>query len=582
MLEPLHTTGTRMLANSRFNPLSTRTLFRFTAFLLALLTQATALAAQTDRQRVDQIFAAYDKPGSPGCALGVIRNGDFVYRKGYGEGSLELGVPLSSQSVLYMGSVSKQFTAASVVLAAEQGFLSLDDDVRKYIPELPDYGKPITLREMLHHTSGLREYETLEVLSGRSDLDVRPTSELIDLIARQKALNFQPGAEYQYSNTNYFLLAEVVKRATRKPLPIFAAENIFHPLGMAHTLFYDDRSVVVPGRVPAYDAGANGTFVVDWSTNFDRVGAGGLLSSVDDLLLWDRNFDDNHLGTGTLIKEMETRGVLNDGTQIPYMLGLTEGTWRGLPVIEHSGGHFGYVTELLRFPQQHFTVTCLCNVASADPETLARSVAAVYLKDLLQAPDVLKQSPGTDFASDPAGFAGTYQNPRSHSIRSVAVAGGSLTVGSTAYDRVGPNAFRTSGPEGSAAVFEGSGKDEKLTISNDGEIWFTGSRIDVPGIDETALADYAGTYASAELNATYRIAVENGNLTLQANGNSALELKPGARDEFVSGWTPAVGYIAVVFRRSGNGRISGLALFSAGVRNLDFEKNNRDGTIAHH
>src|SRR5271168_2412004 len=184
-------------------------------------------AADELERKVDQVFAAYDKPNSPGCALGVVRDGEFVYKKGYGEGSLELSVPLTPQSVFYMGSVSKQFTAASVVLAAEQGYLSLDDNVRKYIPELPDYGQPITLRQMLHHTSGFRDMVGLLKLSGRNLLDVHPTAEWMDLIARQKALNFNPGAEFLYSNTNYFLLAEVVKRATKKPLSVFAAENIF-------------------------------------------------------------------------------------------------------------------------------------------------------------------------------------------------------------------------------------------------------------------------------------------------------------------------------------------------------------------
>ena len=222
--------------------------------------QATSVKALGVEQRVDQIFAGYDKPDSPGCALGVIQNGNFVYRKAYGMGSLELGVPLSQQSVFYMGSVSKQFTAASIVLAAEQGFLSLDDDVRKYIPELPDYGHTITLRQMLHHTSGLPDVLTMLGISGRDIEDVHPTAELMDLIVRQKALNFNPGDEYLYSNTNYFLLAEVVKRATKKPLPEFAAEDIFKPLGMTHTRFYDDHTLVEPGRVAAYRPGKNGEF----------------------------------------------------------------------------------------------------------------------------------------------------------------------------------------------------------------------------------------------------------------------------------------------------------------------------------
>src|SRR5579863_8857733 len=190
--------------------------FRRTAIVLvfALSLIAPASFAQQDasdlQRKVDQVFAAYDKPDSPGCALGVVRNGEFIYKKGYGTASLELSVPITPQSVFYMGSVSKQFTAAAIVLAAEQGYLSLDDNVRKYIPELPDYGHPITLREMLHHTSGLRDVLGLLDLSGRSALDLHPKAELIDRVARQKGLNYDPGEEYLYSNTNYFLLAEVV------------------------------------------------------------------------------------------------------------------------------------------------------------------------------------------------------------------------------------------------------------------------------------------------------------------------------------------------------------------------------------
>jgi len=333
------------------------------------------------KRKVDQVFAAYDKPDTPGCALGVIRNGAFVYNRGYGTGSLELGVPLTPQSVFYMGSVSKQFTAASVVLAAEQGYLSLDDDVRKNIPELPSYERPITLRQMLHHTSGLRDILTLLSLSGRNFEDIHPTAELLDILVRQKALNYKPGDEYLYSNTNYFLLAEVVHRATGKPFSRFAEENIFKPLGMIHTRFYDDHSVVVSGRVPAYEPRVGGGFRVDWSTNFDKVGDGGLMSSVEDLLLWDRNFYANKLGKGTLLREMQTRGVLNDGKQIGYALGLSIRSYRGLPIVEHGGALFGYRTALLRFPEQQFSVICLCNLGSSGPGRLAYQVADIYLDE---------------------------------------------------------------------------------------------------------------------------------------------------------------------------------------------------------
>ncbi len=337
-------------------------------------------ANQTPEQKkVDGIFAAYDKPDSPGCAVGVIWDGVFVYRHGYGMASLELQAPITPASVFYMGSVSKQFTAASVVLAAEQGLLSLDDDVRKYIPELPDYGTPITLREMLHHTSGLRDFLGLLELSGRHGEDIHSQAEMLDLIVRQKALNNKPGDEYIYSNTNYFLAGIVIERVSKKRYSEFATENIFRPLGMTYTRFYDDRSVVVPGRVAAYSAGKGGKFDVDWSTNYDTVGAGGLMSTVDDLLAWDQNFYQNKLGKGTMIKEIQTRGVLNNGKPIDYALGLEITDYRGLPIVEHGGALFGYRTEILRFPEQKFTVVCLCNLASAGPAGLADKVADIYL-----------------------------------------------------------------------------------------------------------------------------------------------------------------------------------------------------------
>src|SRR5580700_8547965 len=231
---------------------------RSAMFLLCIAVISPAFTATPDDSAVDKIFRAYDKPASPGCSLGVIRDGSFVYRRGYGEGSLELAVPLTSESVFYMGSISKQFTAASIVIAAHRGLLSLDDDVHKYIPELPDYGHPITLRQMLHHTSGFRDVLELLFLSGRNAADIHSFPELLDLVTRQKGLNFTPGDQFLYSNTNYFLLAEVVHRASKEPMAKFAQENIFQPLHMAHTRFYDDRTVVVPGRVAAYTPSPRG------------------------------------------------------------------------------------------------------------------------------------------------------------------------------------------------------------------------------------------------------------------------------------------------------------------------------------
>jgi hypothetical protein len=185
---------------------------------------------------------------------------------------------------------------------------------------------------------------------------------------------------------------------------------------MSHTRFYDDHTAVVPGRVPAYAPGKNGSFVVDWSTTFDKVGDGGLMSSVDDLLLWDRNFYENRLGKGTLLKEMQTRGVLNSGKQIGYALGLHMGTYRGLPIVEHGGALFGYRTEILRFPEQRFTVVCLCNLSSADPDTFSHKVADVYIEKNLQAAAAPPEAPAAGVGSDLSPFAGKYLDRRDHSV----------------------------------------------------------------------------------------------------------------------------------------------------------------------
>jgi CubicO group peptidase (beta-lactamase class C family) len=543
-------------------------LFRRSAVVLVSVCSlaATASFAQQDagdlQRKVDQVFGAYGKPDSPGCALGVVRDGEFVYKKGYGEASLELGVPLTPQSVFYMGSVSKQFTAASVVLAAEQGYLSLDDDVRKYVPELPSYGKSITLREMLHHTSGFRDILGLLLLAGRNFEDIHPTPELLDLLSRQKALNYAPGDEFLYSNTNYFLMSVIIHRATGKRLSQFADENIFKPLGMTHTRFYEDHSVVVPGRVPAYEPLPAGGFRIDWSTNFDKVGDGGLMSSVDDLLQWDRNFYANKLGKGTLLKEMQTQGVLNNGKQIEYALGLFISTYRGLPIVEHGGALFGYRTELLRFPQQKFSVITLCNVGTSSPRRLANQVADIYLEGQLS-PD---KPAATSAKVDPQPFAGQYRNLESHSVLEVSAVEGDLSVYGLHFKPVGPTHFAAA--EGLEMNFDShSGSPARLTLTSadSGPQVLEKFQPIKPSAED--LAQYADEYTSGELQANYRFAVKDGKLTLATNWHEPAALDPIVRDEFGGPFGTAI-----VFRRDGAGHITGCDLFAGRVRNIAFTK----------
>ena len=532
-------------------------------FCLATAITTSAFAPDGPAQKVDQLFAGYDKPTSPGCSVGVVRDGKFVYRKSYGSASLELAVPLTPQSVFYMASVSKQFTAASIVLAAEQGYLSLDDDVRKYIPELPNYGHTITLRQMLHHTSGLRDFLALTYLAGRDISALASATDVLNLIARQQGLNNVPGDEFTYSNSNYFLLGVVVKRATKRSLAEFAAQNIFQPLGMGRTRFYDDDTVVVSGRVAAYDSGPEGSFLVDWSTLFDIVGSGGLLSTVDDLLLWNNNFYENKLGKTNLTRELESHGVLNDGNPINYGMGLWLDQYRGLPIVEHSGGTFGYRAELLRFPEQRFSVIALCNLASVDVEGLSRKVADIYLDGQFKVESTVRAL--SDRLPDPTPFAGTYLDPRTHLIYTFTVANGELMAWGAVLRRSAANKFYDL--VGNPITFGESNGVMKARLDLQGETYFDGSKVQNIHLSEAALSVFAGQYRSDELDATYSLSIEQASLTLKIRDRPAVKLEPIAPNEFRAGDLGSL-----VFHAGANQHPSELTLYSQAARGIDFKR----------
>lgn len=523
----------------------------------------SASAVDVAPQKIDEIFAPYNKPRHPGCSVGVIRDGSFIFRTSYGEASLELGVPLSSDSVFYMASVSKQFTAASIVLAAEQGFLSLDDDVRKYIPELPSYGHTITLRQMLHQTSGFRDFLALTYLAGRNISALSSSNDVLKLIVRQKALNNLPGEEFVYSNTNYFLLGIVVKRATGKSLAEFAAANIFQPLGMTKTLFYDDNSVVVPNRAAAYDPGKEDGFRVDWSTIFDIVGSGGLMSNVDDLLLWDQNFYSNKVGKGSLVRELETQGRLNNGHPINYGLGLWLGEYRGLKTVEHSGGTFGYRTELLRFPERRFSVAVLCNIANAEVEGFARKISDLYLETELRLE--ANATARSEAYPDPAPFAGVYLDRRKHMIYTFAAANGNLMGWGSKLQRLGANEFADL--VGNPIVFKSVKGAMTATLTLRGDPFFSGEMVPRIQLSESALSRFTGDYHTTELEATYELSLVKGVLALKNGNQTTVNLYPVAPNEFQAGELGTI-----VFRFSAGHHVSGLTLFSQSARGIAFAK----------
>ena len=348
-------------------------------------------------------------------------------------------VAITPRTVFDIGSTSKQFTAAAIVLLALDGKLSIDDDVRKYVPELPQYQRPVTIRHLLNHTSGLRDYLTLFALKGIDDDGVTTGRDAFDVIVRQKATNFEPGSEFLYSNSGFFLLSTIVERASGRTLPEFARQRIFEPLGMTSTHFHDDHTLIVPMRATGY-APRPGGFAISMS-GFEQTGDGAVMTTVEDLLKWDSNFYAPTVGGEAMLRELQTQGRLNDGKQLDYALGLFIADQRGLRTVRHGGSWAGYRAELLRFPTERTSIAVLCNLASAAPSRRADQVAAILLGDRMSpatpvasAPPRPAPSPGASAAAKPQAranandLAGTYFAPELDAAFTVTVDSGRVAI----------------------------------------------------------------------------------------------------------------------------------------------------------
>jgi len=354
-------------------------------FLLATVSPLLSFQAYTHTEatdKVDAFFERWDRVDSPGAALGIFQDGRIVYARGYGAANLEYNIPITPQTVFRVGSVSKQFTAMCIALLAKQGKLLLDSDLRQLIPELHAYNPPVTIRHMIHHTSGIRDYLVLQALAGRSGGYFFTSPEVIDLLARQKELNFKPGDRYSYSNSGYFLLAEIVGRASGVTTREFAKRYIFDPLGMTSTHFHDDINEIVKNKASGYLPIAEDSFKIHM-TQLDMIGDGGIYTTVDDFFKWDQNFYTNKMGNKTtaLIDLVTTPTQLNDGTAIDYAFGLRVYKYRGLKAIGHGGSFVGYKSHYIQFPEQKFSVVILSNLGSFEPDRIAMKIADVYLAD---------------------------------------------------------------------------------------------------------------------------------------------------------------------------------------------------------
>ena len=530
---------------------------------------------------IDEIFAEYAKPGSPGCAFALYDRGRVLYDKGYGLASIEHGVAIDPRRTVFdIGSTSKQFTAASILLLAQEGKLELDDSVREYVPELPGYFGKVTLDHLLHHPGGVPDYIGLLSLGGVNVEDHATDADALRAIARQRALDFEPGTEHSYSNSGYFLLSLVVRKASGKSLREFAQERIFRPLGMDHTRVLDDHSLVIPHRAASYEPRPDGTWASSTSA-WEQTGDGAVQTTVMDLAKWNANFHAPKIGGEALIEQLQQAGTLDDGRPITYARGLMVDKYRGLRRVQHGGAWMGFRAELMRFPDTGIAAAALCNVGSSSPSALLARVVDVVLERHLQpAPDASANLANVNTATmdaaktplaQPDRYIGTYYGPSQALVRRIEHRDGSLWyVRDGGQDselvHLGNQRFRMVGTPVPAFVsFESDGNGrQRMTFESEAQR--TEMRAVAPfAPDAHALARFAGEYASAELDTRWRLVSEGNQLHVHPKRGDAVPLIPVFEDAFQG---PGL----LRFQRDATGTISGFEVDVGRARGIGFRR----------
>jgi CubicO group peptidase (beta-lactamase class C family) len=531
---------------------------------------ATSGNVASPDEQIDEIFKDWNTSKTPGASVAVIQHGKVVFAKGYGVANLEYDIPITPETVFHVASVSKQFTAMAVVLLESDGKLAIDDDVHKYLPELADYGSKITIRNLLQHTSGIRDQWQTLALAGWSLQDVITQDQALRMILRQKELNFAPGSRYLYSNAAFTLLAEVVARVSGMPFPQFCLERIFTPLHMSHTHFHQDLTQLVPGR--AYSYANRGAGFAATPLNYATVGATSLFTTASDLVLWLDNFRDPKIGGAAVIARLQEEGVLTDGTKTNYGLGIGLDPYRGLKALSHGGGDAGFRSEVIWFPEQELGVAVVSNLGSVNPDRLAKSVAEVYIGEKM-APQEVKQNSAeptyvTMTAQELEKFAGVYPIPKIDQVLTVVAKDGKLWAAGGLQLELHPVAPGHFYCKEIQADIEFSPRDHggmHVTISQPGAI-NEAERI-AAGSTSADLLRYTGVYWSDELETQYTVFLRDGALYVRHSHHGEVALTPTQKDQFSSGWWFAP---KAAFTRDAKGNVSGLTLGGGRVVGVAF------------
>ncbi|WP_159476279.1 serine hydrolase [Dyadobacter sp. 3J3] len=564
--------------------------FFYTSLLLIFILsqQNNFVNAQSPKitASVDSIFAEWNKPGKPGAAVGVVHQGKLIYAKGFGESDLETGARNGPETIFHIASVSKQFTAFAIVLLSQEGKLSLEDDIRKYLPEVPDFGKIITIRHLIHHTSGLRDQWNLLAMAGWQLDDVITKEHVFNLVKRQKELNFEPGSAYSYCNTGYTLLAEIVSRISKQPFSAYMQEHVFKPLGMKNTLFYDDYERIVKGRAYSFHKSEKAVEGYKKSVlSYSNVGATSLFTTVTDLSHWIDNFSSHKVGNAATMTQMLEKGRLTKGDTLPYAFALIHGKLKGLAYYGHNGADAGFRSFLSYFPKEDYGFIVLSNQAEFDPQKKGFEVANLYLASQFKEDKTVKSfavsASNTAYKFDSTLFKqyeGSYE---------LAEAPGFILR----FWRDGARYLTQATGQGENEIFPSSdstfflkvveasvvfhkskeGKVSKITLRQNGE--HPGNRVKAVVQNDIKREEFVGKYYSPELETFYSITLKDDTLKLVHVHHGDVVLKVVSKDRFAAPWWFVQN---IEIARDESGKVSGLRMSNGRVVNLWFKRLNED------
>ncbi len=545
----------------------------FFALLYFSLVSVQAQLSTVQTQKIDSLFNSWTEANQPGGAVGIMQNGEIIYSKAFGLASLEYQVPNTTETLFNIASVSKQLTAMGIVLLHEKGLLSIDDDIRKHLPDMPDFGHTITIRHMLHHTSGMRSLHAMLNLAGWRRGDPRTNEDLYRFMLKQKELNFIPGDEYLYCNTGYILMTNIIENVTKEKFSQWMKTNVFEPLGMGDTYVEDRYDRIVPNNATSYYARNSSYFraVEFWG----YVGSGNVHSTTTDLLKWLQNFSTPAANWSSAFEILKTTDPLNDGSENNYAFGLNIGDFKGNNKISHSGGIGGFRAYTSHYPEEQLSIAVLTNFSSSNSGGVERKVADLLLKNKTKTTvAIAKPKVAKSVITFPLEqLVGKYEL-RSDLIANISIENDSLHV-LQEWNKSEYNIYNTTGntyeiPKDANIQFIFSdvkyNATQLLTVYQNSRKTEAKRYVqeDISNID---LSDYTGRFYSPELESTLDIMLKeaqlighhgrHGDLPMQLIGTDALEITDFATIDVV---------------RDSKNVITGIRISNGRARNVWFEK----------